>query len=287
MLDALNTVGIVLRPDTPELKTYYYKVRSLFERYGIKCFIDTDSAKMIDEEDGAEEFYALCIKSDLLVSIGGDGTLIAVVRKSFGFNKPILGINMGRLGFLTDIQKDEIETFIHKLMKKDYRIDKRMLIEAEITGPKKKKILNALNDVVVTRKQLAKMVSITASINKEPLNTYFGDGLIISTPTGSTAYNISCGGPIVYPFSQIFIITPICPHSLTQRPLVLPATFEMDLKINDKENGVVVLDGQDVIEITPQDTLTVRIAKEEAHLIHKHERDYFKILREKFSWGNK
>lgn len=281
LLDKIQKAGIVLRPNTPELKDYFFRLKKALEENGIEPILDKNSANMIGID--GEEWDKLCKSVDIFISVGGDGTLISTVRNSFEYQKPTLGINMGRLGFLTDIQKDEIESFAKKLVNKEYRIDKRMVLEVELKSKNKK--MFALNDLVITRKHISKMVHIKASIDNKPFNTYYGDGLIISTPTGSTAYNISAGGPLIYPFSQIFVITPICPHSLTQRPLVLPASFEIDIEINDDEKAAAVLDGQEVCELYPKEVLSVKIAKLHALLIHKKERSFFAVLKEKFRWG--
>jgi NAD+ kinase len=256
----------------------------LFERHGIGCDLDSQSGDMIGVS--GEEFESLCAKSDILITIGGDGTLISTVRKSFHHLKPVMGVHMGTLGFLTDIHHDEIESCITRLVQKDYRIDNRIMIKATLSTQTTQKTLYAFNDVVITRKQINKMVHLKASIDNEPFNTYYGDGLIIATPTGSTAYNISAGGPVIYPLSHTMIITPICAHSLTQRPVVLPAEFVIDLEVNDDEIATVIFDGQEIEELSPKGLLRITISKNYAKLIHRRDRNYFHILREKFRWGD-
>ncbi len=276
----IQSVGIVLRPGSPELKSLYKKIRKAFEKEGIKTHLDRASAQMIGEV--GITFDELCQSSDLLVSIGGDGTLISVARRSYKYHKPVLGINVGRLGFLTDILPDNVEHFIKQLKKGDVRIDTRMMIEVSILG-KTEQIL-AFNDVVFTRPTVSKMIHLSTYIDSKILNSYFGDGLIISTPTGSTAYNLAAGGPVVYPLTNAYILTPICPHSLTQRPLVLPADFEISIKTMSK-SALIVVDGQDMYEFTPKDTILVKKAPYGAKLLHRKERNYFDVLREKLKWG--
>lgn len=282
--EKIESVGVVLRPSTPELKDYFFRVKDAFETKGIACHIDAVSGGMIGVF--GKEFERMCKEVDVLVTIGGDGTLISTARRSFSYLKPIVGINMGNLGFLTDVHKDDVENFVSRLMKGDYRVDNRIMIESTITTRDSIKTIYAFNDVVITRKHISKMVHVKASIEKEPFNTYYGDGLIISTPTGSTAYNISAGGPVVYPYSQIIVITPICPHSLTQRPLVLPAELEIELEVSDGEVAAIVFDGQEMEELGPKGVLSITIAKKYAKLIHRKERNYFHVLREKFRWGD-
>ena len=276
----IKSVGIVLKPGAPELKELYKKIRKLFEKEGIKTYLDLASAQMIKEQ--GIPFDEMCKKSDILVSVGGDGTLISVARRSYRYHKPILGVNVGTLGFLTDINPDNLESFIKKLKKDEFRIDERMMIELSILG--KRDNIVAFNDIVFTRPAVSKMIEIDVKEGDKLVNSYYGDGLIVSTPTGSTAYNLSAGGPVVYPLTNAFIFTPICPHSLTQRPLILPSEFELEIKTNSK-TALIVVDGQDMYEFTPDDSVIIKKAKVGAKLIHRKERNYFDVLREKLNWG--
>ena len=247
--------------------------------------IGDSSAKMIGLE--GVPFREMCEKADFLVSLGGDGTLLSLVRRSYTFHKPVVGINAGNLGFLADITIDDVDIFLEQLLDGEYRIDNRMMMEGSIlTKEGKRKPLFALNDVVLTRPVISKMVKINAGIDGEWFNTYRGDGLIISTPTGSTAYNLAAGGPVIYPLTQAFIMTAISAHSLTnQRPLVVPADFTIELS-SPSETVIAVIDGQDHYEMHDGDVLTIQGAKIGAKLLHRKERNYFSVLREKLSWGD-
>ena len=278
---SIECAGIVIKPGGSNLRDLYKKIKKLFAKEQIATKIDRASAQIIGEKDGVS-FDALCRECDILVSLGGDGTLISVARRSYEYHKPVLGINVGTLGFLTDINPDDIESFIKRLKRGDFRIDTRMMVEVSILG--KKERIVAFNDVVITRPAVSKMIYIDVMIEDNLMNSYYGDGLIISTPTGSTAYNLSAGGPVVYPFSNDFIFTPICPHSLTQRSLVLPAEFEFTITTKSK-SALIVIDGQDMYEFTPKDIVLVKKAPVGAKLIHRKERNYFDVLREKLSWG--
>jgi NAD+ kinase len=278
MID-IKRVGVVLRPSTPELKDIFLETKAIFEANGIDVAIDSLSAGMIGVL--GQSFESMCQESDILISLGGDGTLISLVRRSFIFNKPILGINVGNLGFLTDINPEESRSFLEDMNNSKYRIDSRVIIEASL----KDKQLFAFNDIVINRRTLSKMIHINAYINGECFNIYHGDGLIISTPTGSTAYNLSSNGPVLFPLTEAFLLTPICPHSLTQRALVLPIEFELEFSIGDNEGGVLIVDGQEIYNISIEDRLKVKISQKRAKLIHKIERDYFGVLREKLLWG--
>jgi NAD+ kinase len=227
------------------------------------------------------ELNDLCEQCDFLVSLGGDGTLISVSRKSLYFNKAVMGINLGSLGFLTDINPKELNTFLIQFKENKYRIDSRMMLEVSING----KSYVAFNDVSFSKDSSAGILSLEASINDKLINKYNGDGLIISTPTGSTAYNLSCGGPVVYPLTNALIVTPISPHSLTQRPLVLPEDFSISVRLTNPSKAVLIIDGQDMFSINNDDKIVVKVASKNAKLIHRFERNYFDVLSTKLNWG--
>ena len=269
--------GFVLKPkDTYKIKDMFLKIKSVFEKYNIEVLLDLVSAKAIGLL--GIEFENMCKQVDFIVALGGDGTLISVSRRAYKFDKPILGINAGNLGFLTDINPDNIEEFLKDYLNKNYRIDERMVIEIEY----KEKTLYAFNDVVISKDVISSMINIQVDTNERFLNTYRGDGLIFSTPTGSTAYNLSAGGPVVYPLTESFILTPICPHSLSQRPLVLPSDFIITAFV--KENiSKLIIDGQEIYSL--EDKIILKKAKRKAKLLHRIERNYFDVLREKLNWG--
>jgi NAD+ kinase len=284
-LAQIKTAGFILKPDSPDIKPLYEKIKAQFESKGITVQLSERSAKMIGM-DGVP-FETMCEASDFLVSLGGDGTLLSLVRRSYEYRKPVFGINAGNLGFLADITIEEVDDFLDQLLAEEYRIDERMMIEGYIrkaSGEKQK--FFAFNDVVVSRPVISKMVQIDAAIDKEQFNSYKGDGLIIATPTGSTAYNLAAGGPVMYPLTQAFIMTPIMAHSLTQRPLVVPADFTLELSSPD-EKVIAMIDGQDDYEILEGDVLVIKGAHRGARLLHRKERNYFAVLREKLSWGDK
>lgn len=281
-LNQIKKAGFVLRPDSPDILPLYKEIKSKFEERWIEVLLDHQSAEMVGLE--GVEFDEMCHAVDLLVSLGGDGTLLSVVRRSYGHDKPVLGINAGNLGFLADIPIDCVDAMIDRLLLGDYRIDDRMMIEGYIESENEKKDFYAFNDVVITRPTVSHMVKLDAFINEDWFNTYRGDGLIISTPTGSTAYNLSLGGPIVYPLSKVFIMTPVAPHSLTQRPIVVPHDFT--IKLSSPEVLIVMIDGQDNYKLKPGERLVIKGAAMSAKLLHKKEHSYFRVLREKLLWGD-
>jgi len=278
-LKKIENIGVVLKPNSPELKDAFLKVEKLFLDKNIDLILEKSSAQMISQN--GLDFDLMCQKSDFLISIGGDGTLLGVVRKSFKYNLPVLGINLGTLGFLTDLKLEDLPCFIEDLLIDDYKIEPRMMIEAQI-GDKK---FIAFNDIVISRKNLSSMLEIKAKIDKKEFNTYYGDGLIVSTPSGSTAYNLSVGGPIVYPLTNAFIITPVAAHSLTQRPIVVPADFEIEFKTPSDE-ATVIVDGQDLYDLKQNEIVNIKISKKSAKMLYRTKRDFFKVLSEKLRWGN-
>jgi NAD+ kinase len=281
-LNNIKKVGIVLRPSTPELKEMFEHIKKLFNTYNIEISIDSISANMIGTE--GEDFEELCKSCNLLITVGGDGTLLSVVRRSYAYGIPILGVHAGRLGFLADLNISELDEFIPKLIRGKYHIDARAMLEAHITTKKGSTRVIAFNDIVLSRPSISNMIHLEMRVDGRAFNTYFGDGVIISTPTGSTAYNLSAGGPVVFPFTKVFVLTPISPHSLTQRPVVLPRHFEMEV-CTLEENALAIIDGQDTHAFSVGDTITIKLAKEEAYLVHKESYNYFNILKEKLGWG--
>ena len=280
-LKKINKAGLILKPNSPEIKKEFLEIKSCFELHNIDIILEKNSAIMINELDG-KNLKELCKEVDFLISVGGDGTLLSVVRNSFEFDLPILGIHMGTLGFLTDILFEDLSSFLDDFNSDNYRIDNRMLVECKVND----KTFVAFNDIVISRKTVSSMIKTKAKIDGNFFNTYNGDGVIISTPTGSTAYNLSVGGPIVYPLTEAFIITPVSPHSLSQRPLVMPADIEIEFKISDKQGAVLLIDGQDTYEVEDKTVIKVTIAQKKAKLIHRIERNFFEVLNDKLGWGN-
>ena len=280
---SIEKIGLIIRPNGYNLYRFYKKIKEKLLEYDCTLLVDSESAKILNVE--GLNFDKLCRQSDLIISLGGDGTLISVSRRSYIYNKPILGINVGKLGFLVDVEVRELESFLDKLFRGEYRIDKRMVLEVIFNRKNsKEKRAIAFNDVVFSRPMVSGMVDLKAYIDGTLFNNYYGDGLIVSTPTGSTAYNLSSGGPVVFPLTEALILTPLCSHSLTQRPLILPANFKVMIKSDDEV--LISLDGQEFYNISEYDSIEVKMAKNSVKLIHRLERNYFSVLREKLKWGD-
>lgn len=282
-LTNIKSVGILLRPSTPELKEMFFEAKRIFESRGIEVIVEHVSGGMIGVM--GQPFEMMCKKVDFLVTIGGDGTLISAVRRSYRFQLPVLAIHAGKLGFMADLDIAELDGFVDRMLEGEFRIDERAMLQATITTRDGDSHVVAFNDIVLTRPSISKMIRLETFIDGRSFNTYYGDGVVVSTPTGSTAYNLSAGGPVLFPLTQVFALTPICPHSLTQRPVILPGHFEIEMKTPDA-SALVIIDGQDMIEITENDTVNIKLAGSGAHLIHRKEFNYFDVLKEKLGWGN-
>lgn len=281
-IKTVKKIGVVLRPSTPELSDGYLKLEKIFKERGILVLLESRSAQMIGLS--GESFEKICKESDFLVSFGGDGTLISTVRRSFDFDIPILGVHAGNLGFLADLSLEELDSFVEKIIANQYRVDERAVLEATVIKNAKKIKMYAFNDIVLTRTRVSNMIHVETLIDSKPFNTYYGDGVIVSTPTGSTAYNLSAGGPVLFPMSNVFALTPICPHSLTQRPVVLPGRFAIEMKTSE-ERALIIIDGQDVHELELGESVHIKLASKTVKLIHKEEYNYFNVLKEKLRWG--
>ncbi|MCK9472450.1 NAD(+)/NADH kinase [Sulfurimonas sp.] len=278
----IKRVGVVLRPSTPEIKDAYLRVEQIFKNYNIEVLLESRSAKMIGMT--GESFKNICKECDFIVSFGGDGTLISTVRKSFDFDIPILGVHAGNLGFLADLSVDELDSFVQKIIQNRYRVDERAVLEATVIKNTKEVKYYAFNDIVLTRTRVSNMIHIETLVDSQSFNTYYGDGVIVSTPTGSTAYNLSAGGPVLFPMSNVFALTPICPHSLTQRPVVLPGKYAIEMKTSE-ERALMIIDGQDVHELELGESVHIKLATKTVKLMHKEEYNYFEVLKEKLRWG--
>ncbi len=230
----------------------------------------------------------LCDVADLIIAIGGDGTMLYAGRLARESGTPILGINRGRLGFLADVTPDEMINSVEQVLQGNYARDSRMLLEARLlTDTGTESTAFALNDVVLQRRETGRMVDFSTRIAGKYVNTHSGDGLIIATPTGSTAYALSCGGPIIEPELNAVAVVPICPHTLTDRPLVISAeqTIEVVLLERDDTLAEITVDGFSMGEIRPTDRLVISAAEQRITLVHPPSYDFYGILRSKLFWG--
>ena len=230
----------------------------------------------------------LCEAADLIIAIGGDGTMLYAGRLARESGTPILGINRGRLGFLADVTPDEMINSVEQVLQGNYTRDSRMLLEATLhTDSGKESTAFGLNDVVLQRRETGRMVDFSTRVADRYVNTHSGDGLIIATPTGSTAYALSCGGPIIEPQLNAVAIVPICPHTLTDRPLVIAAEQSVEVVLLERDDTLaeITVDGFSMGEIRPKDRLVVSAAEQRITLVHPPSYDFYGILRSKLFWG--
>ena len=226
--------------------------------------------------------------ADLIIAIGGDGTMLFGARQLAGSQVPLLGINRGRLGFLTDVSPEFVEDTLDAILAGDYSQDQRSMLEAEIQsdggiiGP-----TVALNDIVVQKRDTGHMLDFVTWVDGRYVNSHGGDGLIVSTATGSTAYALSCGGPIIHPSVDALVMVPICPHTLSDRPLVINGASTVEVRVGQRldTNAQAMCDGDLLGELGPDDLLRIRVASTKITLIHPNDHDYFDILRSKLHWG--
>lgn len=231
---------------------------------------------------------ALGSESDLMIAIGGDGTMLYAGNVARATGVPLLGINRGRLGFLADVSPDEMLASVDHILAGNYSCESRLLLRAKLKRPGAAVITEtAFNDIVLQRRETGRMVDIVASIDGNYVNTHSGDGLIVATATGSTAYALSCGGPIIDPQLDAVVIVPICPHTLTDRPIVVPSSKSISIRVLEREDtqAEVVIDGRTIGAIEPDDILTISESAQRIQLIHPPGYDYFGILRSKLFWG--
>jgi NAD+ kinase len=290
----MKRIGIIAKQNKPEAVPI---AKNLVEWLGprkVEVFIEEEMAKLLTPPPSGPRLTPLNRKDfphhvEMIIVLGGDGTLLSVARQVWDHNIPILGVNLGGLGFLTEIHLEELYRILDRVLEGDFATDEREVLEASVIR-KKNRIagFTILNDAVINKGALARIIELETTVNGEYLTTFQSDGLIISTPTGSTAYNLSAGGPIVYPSLHTIIITPICPHTLTNRPIIVPDDVQIRVLLGSKHQEVILtLDGQQGFPLEFEDVVEVRKAEGRILLIKSPYRHYFKLLREKLKWGER
>jgi len=236
-------------------------------------------ATHVDEREVAK-------RADLVIAIGGDGTLLHAARNVAARDVPLVGINRGRLGFLTDVTPEHLREALNAILAGKYLAERRLTLAAQL-GKRAKGASFALNDVVLQKGDTGRLLDFTTEVDSVYVNTHRGDGLIVATPTGSTAYALSCGGPIIQPNVDALVMVPICPHTLSDRPLVLPSSSEIRVTLDNAggSEAHVVCDGESVARMAAGDVLTISLAKQPITLLHPREYNYYELLRSKLNWG--
>jgi NAD+ kinase len=282
----VKRIGIIPKVNKKEALDTIGELIPWLEERGITTILDHDSAHAVglSSEISREDVPKT---ADMVIVLGGDGTLLYASRIVGKSTIPILGVNLGSLGFLTEVTLPELYNTLEKVIAGDYTIEKRMMLRAIIKGKDgSPSEFTVLNDVVINKGALARIISMEVLVNGVYLTTYRADGLIISTPTGSTGYSLSAGGPIVYPSLSTIIITPICPHTLTNRPILVPSDAAVEITLISGDGNVfITLDGQVGKEFDEGNRVVVSRAEREVTLIQPPERDYYGVLRKKLKWG--
>lgn len=283
----LSKVGVVVKTGSRQAANLARQLILELERLGLQALVDEESAPALGLESTIDR-SALAGATDLVVVLGGDGTLLSVTRGVLG-DTPILGVNLGTLGFLTEHPVDRLFPMLHMAIEGGAKIEARERLEIEVDSPGTHGVVRrALNDVVINKSALARMILLSVHVNGEFLSRFRADGLILATPTGSTAYNLSAGGPIIYPTMQVVLVTPICPHTLTNRPIALPLESEIEIRLESRSEEVyVTLDGQEGFPLSSRDLLRIRRCAEPVRLLTDPGRSYFHILHRKLKWGQR
>ena len=275
-----KTIGLIAKPHE-DVKKYLEEAVAALEEFGAVCILEEIAADMLGKKGGVKRSDVSGF-SDLIILIGGDGTFLSVAESVVNAQIPIAGFNLGTLGFLTELRKDKIYSSVKKLVKGEFRISERKLLEVNF----KDETSMSLNDVVFSKGDIARIIKLRLEIDQVDVSEIRADGLIVSTPTGSTAYSLSAGGPILAPEVNGVVITPICPHSLTFRPFVVPDSSEIRVTLSsDSDNVVITIDGQKVIPMSVNDVASVRTGKRKLKMIISDELNYFNLLSKKLKWG--
>lgn len=285
----IKTVGIVVKRDRPEALELGTTLTGWLRERRKKVLAEPAAAEVIGAEAVSRE--DLAHHSDLIVVLGGDGTLLGIARKVGRRETPILGINLGGLGFLTEASTSEARQALERVLDGDYETDRRITLEAEVcrgAGRSAEVVQHflAVNDAVFNKGPLGRMMQLDVTAEGERFCEYRADGLIVSTPTGSTAYALSAGGPIVYPSLGVLVLAPICPHTLSNRPVVLPDSFEIEVHVKSPDHDATILsiDGQESAELGDDDYVRIRRGRYAVVLI-RSPHPYFEIWRDKLHWG--
>ncbi|MCJ7789054.1 MAG: NAD(+)/NADH kinase [Candidatus Atribacteria bacterium] len=283
----LNSVGLVINYEKEKAKEITNWIVDWLSFKKIKVYVEGDKDKGIRRKDFSctnEKFFN---SVDLIISLGGDGTLLRAAKIAATDGIPIFGVNLGGLGFLTQIGIDNLEIFLEKIYQGKCFLDERMMLDGIVKRKEKEiKKFTALNDIVIGKGAFARLISLATYINDDYVITYSADGLVISTSTGSTAYSLSAGGPIVNPNINSMILTPICPHTLSARPLIIGENDQVRITLELSEEEVMVtIDGQEGFTLEPKDEVIVKKSIYKTRLIAFKEKSFYAILREKLRWS--
>jgi NAD+ kinase len=284
----MNTIGIAVNQNKPSAIEVAKQLIGLLESKGATVWIDSDVADTVERRDISLPVDEFPGHVKLVFVLGGDGTLLGIARKLAVHDLPILGINLGHLGFLSEAEPNDLPNAVDRVLQGDYHLEKRMMLEASVI--RNGQVIQqgiALNDVGIAKGSFGRMVTLSVYVDDMYVDKYSGDGLILSTPTGSTAYSLSCGGPIVSPHINVILITPICPHTLSSRPIIIQKDQEIRVKVSAMHNDIgMTIDGQVGFKLEVGDQILVRKSPHYTTLIKWQERGFFDVLRLKLNDPN-
>jgi NAD+ kinase len=285
----VQSVGIISRPRRTDVAKVAPGLLKWLQERGVNTICDSETADCIPASCKVKPREEIPALSDLLIVLGGDGTLLAAARMLGERQVPILPVNLGGLGFLTSVTLDDMYPVLEQAITGKARYSERVLLESRVMRQGKPfHCARALNDAVLNKAALARIIDLELRVNTEFVCNYKADGLIVATPTGSTAYSLSAGGPIMYPIVSAFVITPICPHTLTNRPLVIPDNAKIEIGFAGGEAPIyLTLDGQVGVEIRTEDVVTLSAASQRLRLVRPQKKTYFSVLRDKLKWGER
>ncbi|MGH7778450.1 MAG: NAD(+)/NADH kinase [Candidatus Binataceae bacterium] len=284
---SIKSVGLVVKRDRPDAVSLAKKLALHLKSRKLVAIAGADIAARIGAEPATRA--QLAERADLFVVLGGDGTLLGVARIASARETPILGVNLGGLGFLTEVTVDEAKAALDRVLAGDYEVDRRITLDTTVErierDSRRFERFVAVNDIVLNRGPLGRMLQLEVVADHKPFCSYRADGLIIATPTGSTAYALSAGGPIIYPTLGVMVLAPICPHTLSNRPVVLPDTFEIEIRVKAPDHDATLLvDGQESSIVGAEDAIRVRRGRSAVALV-RSAHPYFEAWRNKLHWG--
>jgi NAD+ kinase len=284
--DNLRRIGLIGNPDKASCAHIIQRAARLIRAAGRKLFTDPDTAATT--QTGAKvcaDVGQLAREVDLLIVFGGDGTMLRIARETASVATPLLGVNIGGLGFLTAVPSDELNSAFKLIWQGGFKFERRALIEANARVQGKFLRELALNDVVIGRGEVARLIDLEVDVNDDPLTRYRCDGLIVSSPTGSTAYSLAAGGAVVLPTAEVFAVTPICPHTLSNRSLIVPLSAKVRIKpVNARTSMILSADGEIISNLSPGDEVIVKRSRYSAKLMHLADSSFFAALRRKLHW---
>ncbi|WP_093292199.1 NAD(+)/NADH kinase [Thermoactinomyces sp. DSM 45892] len=285
----MKRIGIMMNASKPHALQVAKELMQLLCEKNAFVLLEQDLASVLGRDDRGIPLKDFPNRVEIVFVLGGDGTLLGVGRELAGAKLPILGINTGNLGFLSEAEPENLGSAVDRVLNNDFCIEERMMIDAECI--RNGEIVHkgtAFNDVGIAKGSFGRIVNCSVSMDGMFLGSYSGDGIIVSTPTGSTAYSLSCGGPIVWPGFQAILLTPICPHTLTSRPMVLPAESELEVRVSATHHEMgMTIDGQIGFEILEGDLIRIRRSQNQTYLVKWKERSFFEVVRKKLHGDEK